>query len=131
MSWDVRPCGDTTEQRDAMSAIWHYFGRAAPRDDQVASLAQSCRPSACTRPGRRAHRGRRRRLSVSGSRCRGAASCGWCERGRGAADASPARVLTAMMRAQLDDCRARGEPVAFLWASEDRIYAASATPRLA
>src|SRR4029453_2637796 len=27
-----------------------------------------------------------------------------------------------MMRAQLDDCRARGEPVAYLWASEDRIY---------
>src|SRR5882724_9255851 len=44
MSWDVRPCGDTTEQRDAMSAIWHYFGRAAPRDDQVASLAQVMPP---------------------------------------------------------------------------------------
>src|SRR4029453_11168890 len=27
-----------------------------------------------------------------------------------------------MMGAQLDDCRARGEPVAYLWASEERIY---------
>src|SRR5439155_3526792 len=31
-------------------------------------------------------------------------------------------VLTAMMRAQLDDVHARGEPVAALWASEERIY---------
>jgi predicted acetyltransferase len=31
-------------------------------------------------------------------------------------------VLTAMMRAQLDDIRERGEPIAALWASEERIY---------
>ena len=31
-------------------------------------------------------------------------------------------VLTAMMRAQLDDARARGEAVAWLWASEATIY---------
>ncbi|HSP73101.1 MAG TPA: GNAT family N-acetyltransferase, partial [Gaiellaceae bacterium] len=31
-------------------------------------------------------------------------------------------VLTALMRAQLDDLRARGEPVACLWASEGTIY---------
>src|SRR5262245_12181098 len=31
-------------------------------------------------------------------------------------------VLRAMMRAQLDDVQARGEPVALLWASEDTIY---------
>lgn len=31
-------------------------------------------------------------------------------------------VLRAMMRAQLDDVRERGEPVAALWASEDTIY---------
>lgn len=39
MSWDVRPCGDTREQREAMSAIWHYFGRSAP-GDQLDSLAR-------------------------------------------------------------------------------------------
>ena len=31
-------------------------------------------------------------------------------------------VLTRLMRAQLDDCRARGEPLAYLWASEGTIY---------
>jgi predicted acetyltransferase len=31
-------------------------------------------------------------------------------------------VLRALMRAQLDDVHARGEPVALLWASEDTIY---------
>src|SRR5437899_11827650 len=31
-------------------------------------------------------------------------------------------VLTAMMRAQLDDVRERGESIAVLWASEDMIY---------
>ncbi len=31
-------------------------------------------------------------------------------------------VLTAMMRAQLDDVRERGEPIAILWASEATIY---------
>jgi predicted acetyltransferase len=31
-------------------------------------------------------------------------------------------LLTRMMRAQLDDVRARGEPVAALWASEETIY---------
>ncbi len=31
-------------------------------------------------------------------------------------------ILTAMMRAQLDDVRRRGEPLALLWASEAKIY---------
>lgn len=31
-------------------------------------------------------------------------------------------VLSAMMRAQLDDVHQRGEPIAALWASEERIY---------
>jgi predicted acetyltransferase len=31
-------------------------------------------------------------------------------------------ALTAMMRVQLDDIRERGEPIAALWASEERIY---------
>ena len=31
-------------------------------------------------------------------------------------------VLSAMMRAQLDDVHDRGEPIAALWASEERIY---------
>ena len=31
-------------------------------------------------------------------------------------------VLRAMMRALLDACHERGEPVAYLWATEDTIY---------
>jgi predicted acetyltransferase len=31
-------------------------------------------------------------------------------------------ILRAMMRAQIDDVRRRGEPVGYLWASEDTIY---------
>jgi len=31
-------------------------------------------------------------------------------------------LLTALMRAQLEDMRSRGEHVAYLWASDDRIY---------
>ena len=31
-------------------------------------------------------------------------------------------ILRAMMRAQIDDVHRRGEPVAYLWASEDTIY---------
>jgi len=31
-------------------------------------------------------------------------------------------VLRAMMRALLDACHQRGEPVAYLWATEDTIY---------
>ena len=31
-------------------------------------------------------------------------------------------VLRGMMRALLDACHARGEPVAYLWATEDTIY---------
>lgn len=123
MSWDVRPCASVAEQRDAMSAIWHYFGRSAPRDDQMESLARLI-------PAERMHgAGDGGRvvggagafpflLSVPGGRI-GAAGVSVVgvlptHRRRG--------VLTAMMRAQLDDCRARGESVAYLWASEDRIY---------
>ena len=31
-------------------------------------------------------------------------------------------ILTELMRVQLDDVRRRGEPVAYLWSSEERIY---------
>ena len=123
MSWDVRPCSDTAEQRDAMSAIWHYFGRSAPRDDQMASLAQVMPPERmhATWDDGRIVAGAGVfpfQLTVPGGRvaAAGVSVVGVLptHRRRG--------VLTAMMRAQLDDCRARGEPVAYLWASEDRIY---------
>ncbi len=123
MSWDVRPCDSTQEFRDALSNIWHYFGRTAPRDDQVASLAPVL-------PAERVHAARDQGRIVGGAgvfpflmtvpggrlRAAGVTVVGVLptHRRRG--------VLTAMMRAQIDDCHARGEAVAYLWPSEDRIY---------
>jgi predicted acetyltransferase len=123
VSWDVRPCASVAEQREAMSAIWHYFGLVAPRDDQIESLSRLI-------PAERMHAARDAgrtvggagvfpfQLTVPGGRvpAAGVTVVGVqpTHRRRG--------VLGAMMRAQLDDCHARGEPVAHLWASEERIY---------
>ena len=123
VSWDVRPCDSPQEFRDALSNIWHYFGRTAPRDDQVASLAPVL-------PAERVHAARDQGRIVGGAgvfpflmtvpggrlRAAGVTVVGVLptHRRRG--------VLTAMMRAQIDDCHARGESVAYLWPSEDRIY---------
>jgi predicted acetyltransferase len=123
VTWDVRPCDSAPEFRDALSSIWHYFGRSAPRDDQIASLAPIL-------PAERVHAARDQGRIVGGAgvfpflmtvpggrlRAAGVTVVGVLptHRRRG--------VLTAMMRAQIDDCRARGESVAYLWPSEDRIY---------
>lgn len=123
MSWDVRLCGDVKEQREAMSAIWHYFGRAAPTDDQLESLARlmpAARMLGAWDDGRIVGGAGAFpfRLIVPGGSvpAAGVSVVGVLptHRRRG--------VLTAMMRAQLEGCRAQGEPVACLWASEDRIY---------
>ncbi|HEU4370667.1 MAG TPA: GNAT family N-acetyltransferase [Methylomirabilota bacterium] len=123
MSWNVRPCASVQEQREAMSAIWHYFGRSAPRDDQMASLAALMPVERMygVRDAGRVVGGAGAfpfQLTVPGGRvpAAGVSVVGVLptHRRRG--------VLTAMMRAQLDACRVGGEPVAYLWASEDRIY---------
>lgn len=123
MTWDARACVSPAEQRDAMSAIWHYFGRTAPRDDQLESLARlipvermfAARDGGCIVGGAGAFP---LRLTVPGGRlpAAGVSVVGVLptHRRRG--------VLSAMMRAQLDECLHRGEAVAYLWASEDRIY---------
>jgi predicted acetyltransferase len=120
---EVRPCASVTEQRDALSPIWHYFGRAAPRDDQVESLTRllpatrmlGAWDNGTVVGGAGAFPFR---LTVPGGRVRAAGvtvvGVQPTHRRRG--------VLSAMMRAQLDACRAHDEPVAYLWASEDRIY---------
>jgi predicted acetyltransferase len=123
VSWQVRPCGDAKEQREAMSAIWHYFGRAAPQDDQFDNLSRLMPAGRMfgAWDGARVVGGAGAfplLLTVPGGRIRaaGVTVVGVLptHRRRG--------VLTAMMRAQLAACRAQGEPVAYLWASEDRIY---------
>ena len=122
MDYEVRTCASAAEFREAVRPIWHYFGRSAPADDQVERLARVL-------PVERVHaawEGGRAvggagafpfDLTVPGGRVRaaGVTVVGVLptHRRRG--------VLRAMMRAQLEACREQGEPVAYLWATEDRI----------
>jgi predicted acetyltransferase len=123
VSCEVRPCASPNEQRQALSAIWHYFGRAAPRDEQLESLTRlipSARMLGAWDDGGVVGGAGAFpfRLTVPGGRLRAA--------GVSVVGVLPTHrrrgVLSAMMRAQLDACRAQGESVASLWASEDRIY---------
>jgi predicted acetyltransferase len=123
MPWDVRPTRDLDEFRRAVGAIGHYFG-GWPADDEAAQRF------AANLPFERMHAAFEDdrivggagafpfELSVPGGtvRCAGVTVVGVLptHRRRG--------ILTAMMRAQLDDVRARGEPIAALWASEEMIY---------
>lgn len=123
MSYEVRVCSSAAELREAVRPVWHYFGRSAPTDDQFERVGRvlpvervhgaweggraiggaSAFPFVLTVPGGR--------VQASGITAVGVLPT---HRRRG--------VLRSLMRAQLDDCRRRGEPVAYLWATEDRIY---------
>lgn len=123
MSWEVRPCTSSEEVRAAVAPIWHYFGRSEPAGDQIERLTRVL-------PAERVYGAWEKgrvvggagafpfELTVPGGRvpAAGVTVVGVLptHRRRG--------VLTAMMRAQLDACRDRGESVAYLWASEDMIY---------
>ena len=123
MHWEVRPTADLDEFKRAVGAIGHYFG-GWPADDEAAQRFSSNLPLErmhATFDGNRIVGGAGAfpfELTVPG----GAARCGGVtvvgvlptHRRRG--------ILTAMMRAQLEDIRDRGEPVAALWASEEVIY---------
>jgi predicted acetyltransferase len=123
MAWEVRPTRDLEEFRRAVGAIGHYFG-GWPADDEAAQRF------AANLPLERMHAAFDGELIVGGAgafpfeltvpggpvRCGGVTVVGVLptHRRRG--------VLTAMMRAQLEDIRERGEPIAALWASEEVIY---------
>ena len=123
MSYEVRACCSAAELREAVRPVWHYFGRSAPTDDQFERVGRVL-------PVERVHgawEGGRAiggasafpfELTVPGGRVRAA--------GITAVGVLPTYrrrgVLRTLMRAQLDDCRRRGEPVAYLWATEDTIY---------
>ena len=124
MDIEVRPCASVEELRDALNAISHYFGHENQLED-AERFAQLDRGRAhARRVRRRPHRRWGGRLHVSHvgarrrRRCRPRASpsSACCRRIVGAAS------LTSMMKAQLEDCRARGDLVAYLWASESTIY---------
>src|SRR5919198_3946789 len=118
---EVRPCRPE-EFRGGSSPIFHSFGRApteeaaesigrllpadrlhAAWEDGVVVGGAGAYPFELTVPGGR--------VPAAGVTLVGVLPT---HRRRG--------VLRSMMRAQLDDVHERGEPVAFLWASEDQIY---------
>jgi predicted acetyltransferase len=123
MGWDVRPTRDIDEFRRAIGSIGHYFG-GWPPDEEAAQRFSANLPLErvhATFDGDRIVGGAGAfpfELTVPGGRvrCAGVTVVGVLptHRRRG--------ILTAMMRAQLDDVRERGEPVAALWASEEVIY---------
>jgi predicted acetyltransferase len=122
MPYRVRVVRDLVEYRTAVNIISHYFGRAVSEEDaeRFARLLPFDRlhvtvdgaeivGSAGVFPFE---------LTVPGGpiRCAGVTVVGVlpAHRRRG--------LLTRMMRAQLDDVRERGEPIAALWASDEAIY---------
>ena len=123
MTWDVRPTKDLEEFKRAVGAIGHYFGGWPADDEQARRFSENL-------PLERMHAafdGDRIvggagafpfELTVPGGavRCGGVTVVGVLptHRRRG--------ILSAMMRAQLEDVRERGEPIAALWASEEVIY---------
>jgi predicted acetyltransferase len=120
---EVRPCGSAEELRAALSAIWHYFGGNATDEDaeRFLQLLELERMHAAF-DGERIVGGAGAwtyRVSVPGGDsvpCAGVTVVGVLpsHRRRG--------VLRSLMRAQLEDCRARGDAAAYLWASEGTIY---------
>ena len=122
MAWNVRPTKDLEEFKAAVGAISHYFG-GGPDDERAERFGKVL-------PLERMHAAFDGDAVVGGAgafpfeltvpggvvRCGGVTVVGVLptHRRRG--------VLTAMMRAQLEDIRDRGEPIAALWASEEVIY---------
>jgi predicted acetyltransferase len=123
MDITVRPCTSAEELRDALNAISHYFGAENQLEDaeRFAGWIEVERMHAAFDDDR----------IVGGA---GAFSFRMSVPGGGSVPAGGVTVvgvlpthrrrgvLTKMMRAQLEDCRARGDLAAFLWASEATIY---------
>jgi len=123
MGVEIRSCASVEEVRQAITPIGYYFGRSAPAENQAERLIR-------TLPAERVYaawEGDRAvgglgafpfRLTVPGGRVPAAgitvAGVLPTHRRRG--------LLRAMMRALLDACHQGGEPVAYLWATEDTIY---------
>jgi len=106
-----------------MAPIRHYFGRSAPNADQAERFTRvlPAERMYAAWEGGRAVGGLGAfpfQLTIPGGRVPAAgvtiAAVLPTHRRRG--------VLRSMMRALLDACHARGEPVAYLWATEDTIY---------
>src|SRR5262245_45173307 len=123
MSYEIRACTSVAEAREAVRPRWHYFGRSAPADeltDRAVLVTPPDRFFAAWEDGRAVGGAGAWAfdLTVPGGRIPAA--------GVTAVGVLPTHrrqgILRAMMRAQLDDCRRRGDAVAYLWATEDAIY---------
>ena len=103
--------------------IMHYFGRLILTMNSRRGSARSSRPTASTRRSRTARWSEaaasfRSRRGIPGGliRAAGVTLVGVLptHRRRG--------ILRRLMQAQIDDIHERGEPMAYLWASEDALY---------
>ena len=122
MSIEIRPCRSVEEVRDALNGIGHYFGHDNTLEDteRFTERFEIARMHAAF-DGDRIVGGAGAftyEMSVPG----GAIPTG----GVTVVGVQPTHrrrgVLTALMREQLADCRARGEVAAYLWSSEATIY---------
>jgi predicted acetyltransferase len=123
MDIEIRPCASVEEVQAALNVITHYFGMENSLEDaeRFAKWIEVERLHAAFDGGRLVGGAGAFsfELSVPGGASVPAAGVTVVgvlptHRRRG--------VLTAMMKAQLENCRARGDAVAYLWASEATIY---------
>src|SRR4051795_10833328 len=123
MDIEVRPCASLEELREALNSINHYFGNQTQLEDveRFARWIEVERVHAAFE-GDQVVGGAGAfsyRMSVPGGALvptAGVTVVGVLptHRRRG--------VLTSLIRAQLEDCRSRGDLAAYLWASEATIY---------
>ena len=122
MEITVTPCADIEEMSAAIAPIAHYFG-GMPKPEESTRWTRTLEPPRmhAAREGGSVVGGAgafQMELTVPGGTvpAAGVTLVGVLptHRRRG--------ILRSMMRAQLDDIRERGEPVAYLWASEETIY---------
>ena len=122
MSLEIRTCSSTEELRDGLNVISHYFGAEQAIED-VERFTALLAPE-------------RMHIALDGGRIVGGAGAFTFRLAVPGGDVPAAGVtvvgvlpthrrrgvLTAMVGAQLADVGERGEPVAYLWASEPTIY---------
>jgi predicted acetyltransferase len=122
MSITVKLGASANDLRAAIMPISHYFGRS-PQDEEITAFQRVMPPDrvhiACDEGHVVGAAGAFPfQLAVPGGRVRAAGvtivAVLPTHRRRG--------VLRQMMRAQIDACHERGEPIAYLWATEDTIY---------
>ncbi len=123
MDIEVRPCASVEELRRAVDVISHYFGSETTLEDaeRFATWLEV----------------ERMHIALDGDRIVGGAGAFSYEMSVPGGASVPAAgvtvvgvlpthrrrgVLSAMMKAQLEDSRERGDAVAYLWASEATIY---------